>query len=189
MKKSDWKNTAELIGIAAIVASLVFVGMQLMQENDIALVGTTQSWVETSTDLNIAISESAEIWAKSNSGEELSEEERIAIKQLVIGLYRRAVANTFQRRRLGESGSYTLQSFAIQLYENPGAAQIWMEMTEDELKYLEQLGDKTGAGLRETRKQVISYLDTLKRQNKNGLCAPRPMLNGRFWPKVATCLD
>ena len=31
MKKTDWKGTAELIGIAAIVASLVFVGLELRQ--------------------------------------------------------------------------------------------------------------------------------------------------------------
>ena len=37
MKKTDWKTTAELIGIAAIVASLVFVGLQLKLSQDIAV--------------------------------------------------------------------------------------------------------------------------------------------------------
>ena len=37
MKSGDWKSTAELIGISAIVASLIFVGLQMRQSQEIAL--------------------------------------------------------------------------------------------------------------------------------------------------------
>ena len=37
MKKTDWKSIAELIGIAAIVASLIFVGLQMRQSHEIAI--------------------------------------------------------------------------------------------------------------------------------------------------------
>ena len=37
MKNTDWKDIAELVGIAAIVASLVFVGLELRQSQAIAL--------------------------------------------------------------------------------------------------------------------------------------------------------
>ena len=37
MNKSDWKSVAELVGIAAIVVSLVFVGLQLRQSHEIAI--------------------------------------------------------------------------------------------------------------------------------------------------------
>ena len=36
MKTGNWKDSAELVGIAAIVASLIFVGIQLRQEQRIA---------------------------------------------------------------------------------------------------------------------------------------------------------
>lgn len=36
MKSTNWKDTAEIIGIAAIVASLVFVGMQMRQDRILA---------------------------------------------------------------------------------------------------------------------------------------------------------
>ena len=39
MKSSSWKETAELIGIAAIVGSLIFVGLQMKQDREIALAG------------------------------------------------------------------------------------------------------------------------------------------------------
>ena len=37
MKNTDWKDIAELVGIAAIVASLVFVGLQMRQAQKIAV--------------------------------------------------------------------------------------------------------------------------------------------------------
>ena len=37
MKKSNWTDVAELVGIAAIVASLVFVGLQMRQSQEIAI--------------------------------------------------------------------------------------------------------------------------------------------------------
>lgn len=43
MKNSNWKDTAELIGIAAIVASLLFVGLQMKQSQDIAIAAQYQS--------------------------------------------------------------------------------------------------------------------------------------------------
>lgn len=42
MKISDWKESAELVGITAIVASLVFVGLQLRQTQEIAIAGQYQ---------------------------------------------------------------------------------------------------------------------------------------------------
>ena len=38
MKTTNWKDIAEVIGIAAIVASLIFVGLQMRQSHEIALV-------------------------------------------------------------------------------------------------------------------------------------------------------
>ena len=37
MKSTNWKDVAELIGIAAIVASLLFVGLQMKQSQEIAI--------------------------------------------------------------------------------------------------------------------------------------------------------
>ena len=43
MKKYGWKDTAELIGITAIVASLIFIGLQMQQEQQIAITDTRSS--------------------------------------------------------------------------------------------------------------------------------------------------
>ena len=49
MKTSNWKDTLELIGIAAIVASLMFVGLQLRQDQRIA---EAQIYAESNINLN-----------------------------------------------------------------------------------------------------------------------------------------
>ena len=43
MKTDNWKNIAELIGISAIVASLIFVGLELKQSRDVALAEVHQT--------------------------------------------------------------------------------------------------------------------------------------------------
>jgi len=43
MKYPGWKDTVELVGIAAIVASLVFVGLQMKQSQQIAIADQYQS--------------------------------------------------------------------------------------------------------------------------------------------------
>ncbi len=42
MKSTNWKDIAELVGISAIVASLVFVGLELRQSHEIAIAAEYQ---------------------------------------------------------------------------------------------------------------------------------------------------
>jgi hypothetical protein len=42
MQNADWRKTAELIGITAIVASLIFVGLQMKQQQEIAIAAQYQ---------------------------------------------------------------------------------------------------------------------------------------------------
>ena len=37
MKETNWKDIAELVGIAAIVASLIFVALQMKQSHEVAI--------------------------------------------------------------------------------------------------------------------------------------------------------
>ncbi len=54
MKFADWKEFAELIGIVAIVASLLFVGLQLKQGHEIALATQYQARAEATQNLHLA---------------------------------------------------------------------------------------------------------------------------------------
>jgi hypothetical protein len=54
MKRSNWKDTAELVGIAAIVASLIFVGLQMRQSHEIALVTLYQMRADAAREVMVA---------------------------------------------------------------------------------------------------------------------------------------
>jgi hypothetical protein len=140
---TNLKTIAEFVGIIAIVASLVFVGLQVRQEQDLAFAQITQAAIENRIVLNIAISDHADVWAKSNNGESLNDEELQILMRLVASDYRRAISTAFQRRRFGGDDANSIDLFAIQLYKNPGAARIWREMTKSESLYLSQLSDDT----------------------------------------------
>ena len=91
MKKSDWKETAELVGIAAIVASLVFVGMQLKQSQEIALSQASQARTAISIETILSTAENANYIsavAKARSGRrsELSLEEQATMSQYAIAV-------------------------------------------------------------------------------------------------------
>ena len=47
MKQTKWKDISELLGMAAIIGSLVFVGMELRQSQQIAIAGQYQQRAES----------------------------------------------------------------------------------------------------------------------------------------------
>ncbi len=133
MRKIGLKDTVELIGIAAIVASLVFVGLQIRQEQEIAIVDTHGELSQTSIDLTFKIGEQMEIWKKGLNGDQLSEEE--------LGIFTvqaAAVTEYYQRMfirwtRLGPVDPDAAASgFAFALYVFPGLRSEYEKSDEFE---------------------------------------------------------
>ena len=126
MKKSNWKDTAELIGILAIVVSLVFVGMQIMQSQTIATAERFDMTVNNRLFKNDLIIQHSDLLAKANSGEPLSESERISITHLIDSLWSEAFFSFRANQILdapGEAGARIV--FSRFLYQNPGARREW----------------------------------------------------------------
>ena len=142
MRKSiDGKDIAELIGVVAIVASLIFVGLQLRQDRVVARAEATQSSESSATEVNTMIAEYAGVWLKGRNDETLSETELIIMRRLVDTLYRRARYTAQMRRQLGIGGQAkaSLQDLAVLLHENPGAKRIWESLTKTEMMYFEHM--------------------------------------------------
>ena len=137
MTNPNWKNIPEFIGITAIVASLIFVGVQLSQDREVALSGVSQSGASSYTEIQIAIADHAEILAKSNRGEKLSDSELIVMNALVAAMNRHVVINTIERRKFGGTGNTGIVLFASWLYQNPGARAVWTKSREDILRNVE----------------------------------------------------
>ena len=77
MKITDWKDVAELAGIAAIVGSLLFVGYQIKQEQGIAIADTYGGLVESTENIADLVDRNADLWRRGLDGEDLSEAEEI----------------------------------------------------------------------------------------------------------------
>jgi len=166
LKNSNWKDIAELIGIAAIVASLVFVGIQLRQEQQIALSQINQADVASSAQIDLAIIENREIWLKSKSGDSLSDAERFTMTRLVMALYRRARIEAVMRRSLGQSGHSPIIDLAVDLHENPGARAIWEAQAQIEATNFQLLAP--GDDFRQSyQREIMSTLAELDRAARN----------------------
>ena len=58
MSTTDWKRTAELIGIGAIVASLIFVGLEMRQTRKLAMAAAYQARTDSEMSIDFALLQS-----------------------------------------------------------------------------------------------------------------------------------
>jgi len=131
LNKVDWKGTAELIGLAAIVASLIFVGLQMRQDQEIA---RAQALVDASavvTDLNQFIVNNKEVWIKGLDGAELSLEDNLTFRALCRANFLRKIAHWERANRLDVGNpDFIAQGFAFQIHVYPGLRRYFGEVIE-----------------------------------------------------------
>ncbi len=148
MKTRDWKDGAELIGIAAIVASLIFVGMQLRQDQNIAITETRSAITESSGTIATLIQADRETWKRGLDGEELSAGDQIAFLAMT-----RAVENHFfnlhiRYRRFGNRDPVsTERRYAFALYMHPGLRQAYFQNIEFRKAVAAAFGQSWGSGI------------------------------------------
>ena len=132
MNSMNWKGIAEMFGITAIVASLIFVGLQMRQSQEIAIAETFLSILSSEIAINNSVNEHAELWAKANSGAELNEAETVIFANLVASLDSETHRSSAQLLRLGHTGAEELQKadFASFLHQNPAARHEWVSQWE-----------------------------------------------------------
>ena len=88
MKLANWKYLVEIVGITAIVASLIFVGIQIQQDQRVARSQVTLTALEAAVAMNTAIAEHAGVWVKARNKEVLSETEIEIVEELVAAACR-----------------------------------------------------------------------------------------------------
>ena len=131
LKKVDWKGTAELVGLAAIVVSLIFVGLQMRQDQEIA---EAQALVDASavvTELNQFIENNKEVWIKGLDGAELSLEDNLTFRALCRANFLRKISHFERARKLDTGNSdFIAESFAYEIYVYPGLRRYFDEVVE-----------------------------------------------------------
>jgi hypothetical protein len=141
MKSNNWKDFAELIGIAAIVASLMFVGLQMRQAEVIAKSDMAASYLANRIEMHAAINEHPDIWVRGNKGEELEEGEAAIFSRQVLMLNDEAYYSVQQSIIWGQSENTDLDAaiFAAYLHENPGARRVWRAQEDWNQNYRSQV--------------------------------------------------
>ena len=147
MKSNNWKDFAELIGIAAIVASLMFVGLQMRQAEVIAKSDMAASYLANRIEMHAAINEHPDIWVRGNRGEKLEEDESAIFSRQVFILNDEAYFSVQVSIIWGQSEEADLDAaiFAAYLHENPGARRVWRAREDWLMNYRSQVvpGEQT----------------------------------------------
>ena len=132
MAHLKWRETAELIGITSIVASLIFVGLELRQTQKIADIDSAAIRAEWFFSNRASINENAEIWVKGNSGALLTDAEQVVFANLVRDIHTNNRFTWARERNLGDEGlDYAAHELAWILHKNPAARREWEEHTAD----------------------------------------------------------
>ena len=137
------KSVAEFVGVIAIVASLMFVGMQLRQSQKIALAEGFSMMFSTQIEVSNSIKEHVDLWRRGTAGEELSEDEAAVFGILVAQVNVSAVMADVHLRQIGgaDGAEFTRLGFASFLYQNPGARKVWLDRERNLSKYRSALID------------------------------------------------
>jgi hypothetical protein len=175
MKFEQWNEIAELVGTLAVVASLVFVGLQLKQtqrqleqEEKVATTEMNSSYVANLIESNDAIIQNMDIWLRGNAGEELGPEEQKIHALLVHMENEMAYFAAAALRRLEDDKAADLDAaiFAGFLHENPGARRVWRDREQRLGNYrgLVQPGELTTSSWVEL---IESHLAVIERQTQS----------------------
>ena len=162
-----FNEVAELVGIVAIVASLVFVGLELRQSQAIARADIEASYAAASIEMASLVSENSEVWAKGIAGQELGESETEVFESIITALSDRIWSNQEQMRLLksDEAADAIVHEFAAFLHQRPGVRRAWVAR-EERLKADRETLDPWSAALTshyvETILADLAVLDTKK---------------------------
>lgn len=127
MKRTNWKEVAELVGITAVVGSLIFVGLQVQQDRSVALAQLYADHDDTQIEWARLISENNDVWVRGLKNEELSNLDS-SIFFALAGAYFNKEANRYSRAILisGIPPEGISIRFANNIHSYPGLDLAWM---------------------------------------------------------------
>ena len=147
MKSTNWKDIAELVGSATIVASLIFVGLQMKQSHDIALAAQYQARAQATMDLYTAAIEAGYDWSSAAKPEAEQTPVEIAAAESVRRWGWTAFENhhfQYQAGYLTQESWDGLRNRIRDLYANPAGRATFegrkRYMRQSFVDYVEQIG-------------------------------------------------
>jgi hypothetical protein len=128
MRSMNWKNIAEFIGIVAIVASLLFVGLQLQQDRQLvrAELGSDANEFMALVDLGMSDPEVGRVWAKMlDSPQDLSVAEMVQVNGILRSVHVMMIRECYLMIMGVFSECRTLSRVVANNYFSNKYAQTW----------------------------------------------------------------
>ena len=133
MKVTNWKDIAELIGIAAIVASLIFVGVQMRQDRQIAEAQIFAEFGESHTAWVDLVTTNAAVWVRGLNGDDLSDTETAQFDALAAGYWVQQRSKYLRSTRLAGRPDFIVVDTANFIYQHKGLRhwyKKWLDHSE-----------------------------------------------------------
>jgi hypothetical protein len=129
MKPIHWKDVTDLVGAAAIVASLIFVGLQLRQEKTLGLTDITSARTESAIALTQLVAEHRDLWMRGLDGEELAVDEEMIFFAIAEAIETYLFEEWSNLAQMGDGGfaNDVLKDYAYQIYSYPGLRRLWQQ--------------------------------------------------------------
>ena len=150
-RPTNWKDIAELVGIAAIVASLIAVAVELRQSTQELQFATLDSTVGLYNNWRAKVIENddvAEIWRKGMAGEELNPNQALRLRLLLSELmyaHQAAYVRVTSGAHYSEGQKDSMRHTILNLLRSEAARNRWSH-------------DRFGSAYTE---EFVGYVDSL----------------------------
>ena len=159
----NWRSVAELIGMVALIVSLLFVGLQMRQTNDIAYMDLDMAIVGIMAETSDVVASNADVWVKGNAGDELTAAEFAVYNEMIAVINTRWVVAESHASQLGRPDVADLirRDWAAFLHQNPGARKTWLAREDNLIEYRQLLApdNPSFSGWREAIQADLALLD------------------------------
>jgi hypothetical protein len=133
MKSAEVSDWLQVAGLAGVIISLVFVGLQLKQDRQFALSEAMTDAAESSKYWAELLAGNAEVWSKGIVGEELTDAETQVFDALADAFFLRwqaAWVRVIQHDQGGPSANRFVREAALHIRLRPGLQEYWSRRVE-----------------------------------------------------------
>jgi len=128
MKSVNWTDYLEKLGLLALIASIIFVGLQLRQDRHLASAQVIAESDARVSELATLVSENRDVWLKGMKGEDLSEVEDMVFRAVAEAVYRRHLGMYYRMRLLGTAEPDDMvRRYAFRLYQYPNLRRVFSD--------------------------------------------------------------
>jgi hypothetical protein len=128
MKTRNWKDFAELVGIVAIVLSLLFVGAQIRQDQNIALAQIFADFDDTQIEWARLVAENKDVWVRGLKNEDLSESDGATFNVITAAFFDKESTRYYRAILItGVPSGGIIKKNADIIYSYPGLSAAWKD--------------------------------------------------------------